>query len=230
MKLPKCIHMVWLGKKKFPNESRTFLKTWSNKNYDFETNLWQDNDADKLMSNSILKDHYFLTQDVGFKSDLLRYEILNTHGGVYVDTDMECLRPIECLVSHSAFTYADQNKAEPAIGFLASEPKSQFIKYLIPILDAHIRNGIHKNDVFNRTLEMSGPNFLGNLIRMWFSGNPLSPIYNKYGCHIGNKLKDTSALFEWTVYPYNPCTSQKHYNPKLHARAYAIHHWNASWA
>jgi mannosyltransferase OCH1-like enzyme len=32
------------------------------------------------------------------RADLVRYEVLRRHGGVYVDTDVECLRPIDDLL------------------------------------------------------------------------------------------------------------------------------------
>lgn len=222
--------MIWIGNKKFPNESNTFLKTWSRKNVDYTTVLWTNEESDKLMSDSKLAKFYFESRNIGFKSDLLRYEILRSHGGVYVDSDLECLRPINSLVNNASFTYADQANAEPAIGFLASVKDGKFINYLINILTNHIENGIHKEDVFHRTLEMSGPYLFGCSLKLWFGPNRLSPIYDNYGYHIGNKLKDTAALYEWTVYPYNPCCADKEYNASKHAAAYAIHHWNASWA
>jgi len=40
-----------------------------------------------------------VTQQPAEHSDLLRYEILRRHGGVYVDTDVECLRPIDELLT-----------------------------------------------------------------------------------------------------------------------------------
>ena len=47
----------------------------------------------------------------GMKSDILRYEILMKYGGVYVDTDYECLINIgmskntKCLNSHTCFIF-----------------------------------------------------------------------------------------------------------------------------
>ena len=33
------------------------------------------------------------------RADVLRYEILRRHGGVYVDVDVECLRPLDDLLT-----------------------------------------------------------------------------------------------------------------------------------
>jgi len=43
-------------------------------------------------------DQFHDSQNVGQKSDILRYEVLHAYGGLYVDTDFECLRSIEPLV------------------------------------------------------------------------------------------------------------------------------------
>ena len=40
------------------------------------------------------KDLYDKSRNYGFKTDLARYEILNKYGGLYIDTDFECLSPI----------------------------------------------------------------------------------------------------------------------------------------
>jgi mannosyltransferase OCH1-like enzyme len=52
----------------------------------------------KLM---ILKNQkaYSLAKNWGMKSDILRYEILQKFGGVYIDTDYECLQNIGLCLS-----------------------------------------------------------------------------------------------------------------------------------
>ena len=43
------------------------------------------------------KKAFLSAHNYGMKSDILRYEILHTYGGVYIDTDYECVRNIgEC--------------------------------------------------------------------------------------------------------------------------------------
>ena len=37
---------------------------------------------------------------LGEKSDIFRYEILYRFGGVYVDTDFECIKPFECFAQN----------------------------------------------------------------------------------------------------------------------------------
>ena len=47
---------------------------------------------------------FSLAKNLGMKSDILRYEILMKYGGIYVDTDYECLKNIGRLnYSHSYF-------------------------------------------------------------------------------------------------------------------------------
>ena len=43
------------------------------------------------------QEFYYATDNLGIKSDLLKWEIVYRYGGVYVDTDFECLQDLEIL-------------------------------------------------------------------------------------------------------------------------------------
>ena len=87
--IPKIIHQIWLGGE-MPPKFRSLSDTWREKNPDWEYRLWGDADAKKLkMINRKLFDR---ATNYAITSDLLRYEILYKYGGVYADTDFECMR------------------------------------------------------------------------------------------------------------------------------------------
>ena len=69
-----------------------YLPSWKQFNNDFEYILWDEASIIQLG----LKNMYAFqqTKNLGAKSDIARYEILNKFGGVYVDTDFECLAPL----------------------------------------------------------------------------------------------------------------------------------------
>lgn len=57
--------------------------------------LWTDADVDSICLRN--QHAYSAAPNYGQKSDILRYELLERHGGVYVDVDMECVRPLDDL-------------------------------------------------------------------------------------------------------------------------------------
>lgn len=90
--IPRVIHRVWLGDRPLPANYRAFGETWAEHHPGWELRLWTDDDAPQIPGIEAAR-------NLAERSDLVRYEILRQHGGVYVDTDVECLRPIDDLLT-----------------------------------------------------------------------------------------------------------------------------------
>ena len=91
-RIPKIIHQIWIG----PNELPKEMKTWKEKNPNFEHKLWTEKEIDKLkLSNRKLYDMYYKAGEFASCSNMARAEILRTEGGVYVDADMKCVNTLE---------------------------------------------------------------------------------------------------------------------------------------
>ena len=88
-KIPKIIHQIWLGGT-LPERFKDWAKTWNNWE-GWEYWLWTDEDVKNL--NLINSELFDSAPNYGEKADILRLEILYQFGGLYVDTDMECLNP-----------------------------------------------------------------------------------------------------------------------------------------
>lgn len=131
--IPKVIHRVWLGGKPMPEAHVEYGRTWERLHPEWEVRLWTDADApipacaDRARSISEV-------------SDLVRYEILRQHGGVYVDTDIECLRPIdELLDGVTAFSaYEVPGRLCPALmGAIPGHPAFERLCELVEITVGH---------------------------------------------------------------------------------------------
>lgn len=107
-KIPKVIHFIWLGPKDFPNESIKNVKSWIDNHPDWEYRFWTDRNRplphpkmqQKLIKDftfTRLSDYFLKSGNVAEKSDLLRYEILDQQGGVYVDHDVFCIHAFDSL-------------------------------------------------------------------------------------------------------------------------------------
>jgi len=89
--LPKVIHQIWLGGGSPPEDHRAYMESWRTHNPRWQLRLWTDQDAP-------IPPFARRARHVAERADLVRYEILRRHGGVYADTDVECLRPIDALL------------------------------------------------------------------------------------------------------------------------------------
>jgi mannosyltransferase OCH1-like enzyme len=76
----------------------------------------------------------------GAKADILRYQIVYLYGGVYIDIDFECLRPLDPLIkSHALFVTIGDNKGLTsrinlpiiANAIIGASPKNDFLFNLI---------------------------------------------------------------------------------------------------
>jgi len=96
LKIPKIIHQIWLGSP-LPEEFKILQETWIQHHLDrgWSYKLWTDEDVAQLELYN--QEFYDATDNYGVKSDILRWELLYRFGGVYIDTDYECLQPLDEL-------------------------------------------------------------------------------------------------------------------------------------
>jgi hypothetical protein len=90
--IPKIVHFIWIGPDPCPYEEN--INSYRLYNPDWDIKLW-DNDNLPEIFNKWLYDK--MTSWAG-KADVLRLEILYNHGGLYVDVDSKCLKPLDTLV------------------------------------------------------------------------------------------------------------------------------------
>lgn len=94
LKTPKTIHQIWLGSplpEAFIELQQSWIESHLGRGWSYK--LWTDEDVAKMQLYN--QEFYDATDNYGVKSDILRWEILYTYGGVYVDMDFECLSSLD---------------------------------------------------------------------------------------------------------------------------------------
>jgi hypothetical protein len=79
------IHQIWIGPKKRPDLWMDTVKDFA-KAYEHEYVLWDDEKVSQMQM--VNRSWYDKEPTYNGKSDILRYEILFQHGGLYIDADM----------------------------------------------------------------------------------------------------------------------------------------------
>jgi hypothetical protein len=78
---------------------------------------------------------------VQYQSDVLRLEILIAHGGVFMDSDMLLLRPIDDLMGEP-LTLFEESPNSIANGLIFSDPNSGFLRHWYDALPTAMRSPI----------------------------------------------------------------------------------------
>ena len=162
MDIPRLIHQTWKTGA-IPEPYRAWADSVRREHPDYAYRLWTDDDNRRL-----IRDDYpwFLETYDSYKHDIeradaARYFILLSHGGVYVDLDMEFLKPMEPLLAGGEIHFSLE--AGPSIfntvvsnAFMAAPKGHPFFRELTASLP-----GLRTNDVsFAGVFRNTGPDML----------------------------------------------------------------------
>ncbi|MBQ4145714.1 MAG: glycosyl transferase [Clostridia bacterium] len=109
MSIPKIIHYCWFGKGKMPALAEKCIKSWKKFCPDYEIICHSEDNFD-VTQNKYAKEAY----DAGkwaFVSDYVRLKVLYEQGGIYLDTDVELIKPLDKLVEEAGYMGFDDNGA-----------------------------------------------------------------------------------------------------------------------
>jgi len=210
-KIPKIIHQIWLGSE-FPQAYKEWQSSWLKYNPGWEYLLWTEKEANEFEFDN--KEIYNQTTNFGAKSDILRYAILKKYGGMYIDTDFECLHNFDSLHSICDFYTGLIYSKEPYLGngIIGCIPNH-------PIMDAlctSLSSSINEQTKIN-ILNNSGPGkFTACVFANAFDENYINIIFpvTYFYPFPNNKL-----------HIQNPKKKKKYYKKET----LAVHHWEVSW-
>lgn len=99
--IPKKIHYCWFGRNPLPESALKCIESWKKYLPDYEIIEWNEDNFDV---NSIpYTQQAYAAKKYAFVSDYARFKILYEHGGLYFDTDVEVIRPMEEIVDRGPF-------------------------------------------------------------------------------------------------------------------------------
>jgi mannosyltransferase OCH1-like enzyme len=93
--IPHVFHQIWLGPNPLPREYVPYQESWRHHHPGWELRLWTEANLPEGLRRPEAADRLRAPAE---RADILRLELLWRFGGVYTDTDFECLRSIEPLI------------------------------------------------------------------------------------------------------------------------------------
>lgn len=118
--IPKIIHYCWFGGKPKPELARKCLASWKTFCPDFEIREWNETSISLEQAPLYVRQAYAAGR-WAFVSDYVRLVALTQVGGVYMDTDVELLKPLTPYLKHKAFAGFEAIDRVQT-GLLACEP------------------------------------------------------------------------------------------------------------
>lgn len=201
--IPRVFHHIWLGSDEVPEEIEGFRKTWRVHHPEWDLRLWRESELDWLRNQALFDRAGSYAQ----KADIARYEIIHRFGGVYLDADMESLRPIDTLLDGLDFFAAYESNGHVCNSIFGaaagSPPLSEVIRQLPASCVLHRRGSI---------ATQTGP---GLLTRCLHGGGWEAR---------GTRIRLFPPPF---FYPYH--WSEPWRRDDRFPTAYAVHHWSDSW-
>lgn len=199
MPIPKIIHQIWVGPNPIPTRSIEFIAGIKALHPDFEYRLWSDKDItpENFVNYDIIQSRKSYAQ----KADIMRYEILYRHGGIYLDIDFEVFKHLGDLLLTHELVICNEDKninRYMSIGFIASS-KQNF--ELLNCVDnvKHINFNLPVN-------QATGPYYFRKCIDI---------------------SKNTRILPTEYIYPLH--YTQKGQSFIKTENTYAVHHWDKNW-
>ncbi|MCF0187436.1 MAG: glycosyl transferase [Bacteroidaceae bacterium] len=132
--IPKIIHYCWFGRGEMPELARMCIESWHHFLPDYEYRLWNEDNFD-VNANSYTKEAYE-ARKFAFVTDYVRLWALERFGGIYMDTDVEILKPLDDLLELTAFTgYEGSKHIPPVTGLMASQKGGEWVREQLAYYD-----------------------------------------------------------------------------------------------
>ena len=204
--IPSVLHQFWFTDNAMPIKVKAWRASWSALNTSWEINEWSINRILCLQPKyKIPKSIKFVLEHPGIiytlKTDVARYFILWLFGGVYADTDMECLRPMDIFLQHKSF--AGKSALPDPVGnaVFGTEPGNPI---MLDIALAVAKKIICNIDEANRTIVDAGVRIPGKMLQGLEKIYPEHTFYpiswqqHKAGTRFSTYAEDVYCVHHWT--------------------------------
>lgn len=173
-KIPPKIHFIWfrnlydehLDVSNIPTMGSNAPKLCRKHNPDFEVNIWN-----KTAARDLIEEHYawFMPTYDGYKHpiqrvDAFKYFLLYHYGGIYMDLDISCRRPLNQLLEFPAWF----PKAQPFgvnNDLMATRAGHPIMGKIVEMLQPRDKNLLFP---YVTIFWSTGPQFASDILKTWF--------------------------------------------------------------
>ena len=133
MSIPKVIHYCWFGRGELPRLAEKCIQSWKKYCPDYEIVCWNEDNFD-INQNKYAREAYEAGK-WAFVSDYVRLKVMYDEGGIYLDTDVELIKPLDPLIEENGYMgFDDRGIISTGLGF-ACEKGNDLVAALLADYD-----------------------------------------------------------------------------------------------
>ena len=204
--IPKIIHYCWFGGKEKPPLVKECIQSWHQFCPDYEIIEWNETNFD-LQSNTFVSEAY-ASKKWAFVSDYVRLYALCNYGGIYLDSDVELLKPIDVFLTDEGFTGFESNDT-PVTAIMGCRKDFPLFKQLLDYYH-------NRHFIVNGKMDTLPNTFI------------ITETMKSHGLIPNGKQQTICGC---TIYPeafFCPNYLLKVFN-RYSAKTYCVHHFMGSW-
>lgn len=202
--IERKIHYCWFGNAPLPPLALRCIESWRRQMPDFEIIRWDECNTDL---SSVYAKTCIRNGKWAFLSDFVRLQVLHQHGGIYLDVDVEAVKPMHDLLEHPLF-----------FGWESGD-----------WINASVAGAERGNPHVLKLSELIASQALDT--RRFVA---IPKLITAYLIRLAREAPEEVKLFDpVSFYPYNPWDTSRPVGQLMALditdRTYSIHHWQHSW-
>lgn len=205
--IPKKIHYCWFGRGQKPELATKCIESWKKYLPEYEIIEWNEDTFDLDLYDYVRQ--AYDAHKFAFVSDVARLYALYHQGGVYMDTDVEVLAPLDSILGYEAVSGFETTNMIPT-GLIAACKGS-------PIIGELLDQYKHRQFI----LDNGQLNLTTNVVY-------ITDTLLKYGLTLNNQLQTVNG-FTFLPWDYLCPKSVKDGKIYLSENSLTIHHFAGSW-
>lgn len=206
--IPHIIHYCWFGRNPKPPIVIKCIESWKRYMPEYEIREWNEENYD--INKCIFAKEAYESGKWAFVSDYVRFDVINSYGGIYMDTDVELLRSIpENVLNNIAFTgFESAGKVNP--GLIYAAPSG--FEFTQKILDRYNQLRF----------------IVDNEIKLVTVNEVVTELLTPFGLRLNNQMQTIEGL---TIYPSSVFCG---YDMDVHEidikkDTISVHHYAGTW-